>query len=118
MNLKALNTKKEAMESTEIFDRTKFDELSIGEQKEWLEAGNKVEDWRGIEIFEGDIVQQYRVIEGYGEYDTEIKLWEPFEVKRGNYTHGKWIAEDVDGEKYSVVHYVFGRELKVVKNDV
>ena len=76
MNLKALNAKKEAVESTEIFDRTKFDELSIGEQKEWLEAGNKVEDWRGIEIFEGDIVQQYRVIEGYGEYDTEIKLWE------------------------------------------
>lgn len=37
---------------------------------------------------------------------------------RGKNMNLKTLAEDVDGEKYSVVHYVFGRKLKVVKNDI
>lgn len=41
---------------TGLFDGTKFDDLPISEQKNWLK-NNKQEDWKGKEVFEGDIVR-------------------------------------------------------------
>lgn len=41
---------------TGLFDGTKFDDLTIVEQKNWLK-NNKQEDWKGKEIYEGDVVK-------------------------------------------------------------
>lgn len=46
----------EIYQATGVFDATKFKELSEEEQKLWLE-NNSAEDWKGREIYEGDIVQ-------------------------------------------------------------
>ena len=53
------------MQSTGLYDNTKFEDLSEEEQEEWLESGKTADEWQGREVFEGDIVE---II-----YD-----WEPF----------------------------------------
>lgn len=45
------------MQSTGLHDNTKFKDLSNEEQEEWLESGKTADDWKGREIFEGDIVE-------------------------------------------------------------
>ncbi|MCJ1993786.1 hypothetical protein GYN24_04235 [Lactococcus piscium] len=45
------------MQSTGLHDSTKFEDLLEEEQEEWLESGNTAEEWKGREIFEGDIVE-------------------------------------------------------------
>ena len=74
-----------------------------------------VYDKHGVEIFEGDIIQQVHAYD-YSILEIETDYLEPFEVKKGNYVQGKWIAEKVDGENYSVVRYVFGKDVKVIGN--
>ena len=74
-----------------------------------------VYDKHGVEIFEGDIIQQVHAYD-YSILEIETDFLEPFEVKKGNYVQGKWIAEEVDGENYSVVRYVFGKDIKVIGN--
>ena len=44
------------MQSTGLHDDTKFEDLSEGEQEEWLESGKTAEEWQGREVFEGDIL--------------------------------------------------------------
>ena len=44
------------MQSTGVYDSTKFKELSSIHQEEWLKK-NKAENWHGIEIFTGDVTQ-------------------------------------------------------------
>lgn len=72
-------------------------------------------DEHGVEIFEGDIIQQVHAYD-YSILEIETDYLEPFEVKKGNYVQGKWIAEEIDGENYSVVRYVFGKDVKVIGN--
>lgn len=72
-------------------------------------------DKHGVEIFEGHIIQQVHAYD-YDKLEIETEYLEPFEVKKGNYVQGKWIAEKVDGENYSVVRYVFGKDVKVIGN--
>ena len=72
-------------------------------------------DEQGFEIFEGNIIQQVHAYD-YATLEIETDFLEPFEVKKGNYVQGKWIAEEVDGENYSVVRYVFGKDVKVIGN--
>lgn len=72
-------------------------------------------DKNGVEIFEGDIIQQVHAYD-YDKLEIETDYLEPFEVKKGNYAQGKWIAEEIDGENYSVVRYVFGKDMKVIGN--
>lgn len=72
-------------------------------------------DKHGVEIFEGDIIQQVHAYD-YDKLEIETDYLEPFEVKKGNYTQGKWIAEEIDGENYSVVRYVFGKDVKIIGN--
>ena len=74
-----------------------------------------VYDKHDVEIFEGDVVQQVHAYE-YSGLEIETPHLEPFEVKECNYVHGKWIAEEVNGDNYSVVRYVFGRDIKVIGN--
>ena len=74
-----------------------------------------VYDKHGVEIFQGDIIQQVHAYD-YSILEIETDYLEPFEVKKGNYVQGKWIAEKVDGENYSVVRYVFGKDVKVIGN--
>ena len=51
---------KNLMQSTGIFDATKFKDLTPLLKQEWLK-NNKPEDWHGIEIFEGDVAEiKYR----------------------------------------------------------
>ena len=72
-------------------------------------------DKHGVEMFEGDVIQQVHAYD-YSILEIETNFLEPFEVKKGNYVQGKWIAEKVDGENYSVVRYVFGKDVKVIGN--
>ena len=44
------------MQYTGLKDTTQFNELTKEEQKDWLKD-NKIEDWKGKEIFEGHIVE-------------------------------------------------------------
>ena len=74
-----------------------------------------VYDKHGFEIFEGNIIQQVHAYD-YSILEIETDFLEPFEVKKGNYVQGKWIAEKVDGENYSVVRYVFGKDVKIIGN--
>ena len=46
------------MQSTGLYDSTKFEDLSEEEQEEWLESGKSADEWQGREIFEGDIVNK------------------------------------------------------------
>ena len=74
-----------------------------------------VYDKHGVEIFEGYIIQQVHAYD-FGLGEIEVDYLEPFEVKKGNYAQGKWITEEIDGENYSVVRYVFGKDVKVIGN--
>lgn len=74
-----------------------------------------VYDKHGVEMFEGDVIQQVHAYD-YSILEIETDFLEPFEVKKGNYVQGKWIAEEIDGENYSVVRYVFGKDVKVIGN--
>lgn len=74
-----------------------------------------VYDKHGVEIFEGDIIQQVHAYD-YSILEIETDFLEPFEVKKRNYVQGKWIAEEVDEKNYSVVRYVFGKDIKVIGN--
>lgn len=44
------------MQSTGIYDATKWKELSPEKKSEWLKE-NKIQDWKGVEIFEGDVTE-------------------------------------------------------------
>ena len=44
------------MQSTGLHDNAKFEDLSEEEQKEWLESGKTADEWKGQEVFEGDIL--------------------------------------------------------------
>lgn len=71
-----------------------------------------ITDKNGVKIFVGNRVQPYRV-NTFGHI-PDTKLGNDFIVKHDNYVYGKWIAEDVGKDTYSVTGYHFGRELAVV----
>ena len=72
-------------------------------------------DKHGVEIFEGDIIQQVHAYD-YDKLEIETDYLEPFEVKKGNYVQGKWIAKEIDRKSYSAIRCVFGRDIKVIGN--
>lgn len=69
--LPALRQDCELMQYTGLKDSTQFNELTKEEQEDWLK-GNKQEDWKGKEIFEGDIVD-IQFDEGYSDDYIEIE---------------------------------------------
>ena len=38
-------------------DNTKWDELADDLQKDWLGSGKKKEDWKGFELYDGDLIK-------------------------------------------------------------
>ena len=66
-------------------------------------------DTSGKDIYEGDIVQP---VISY----TKRNIGKPFEVKKGNYVYGKWIAKDVSSKEFGVDGYYFSNEIKVIGN--
>lgn len=66
-------------------------------------------DVNGKEIYEGDIVQP---VLSY----TNSKIGKPFEVKKGNYVYGKWIAKDVSSKGFGVDGNYFSNEIQTVGN--
>ena len=74
-----------------------------------LEQFTGLKDVSGKEIYEGDIVQP---VLSY----TNSKIGKPFEVKKGNYVYGKWIAKDVSNKGFGVDGYYFSNEIQTVGN--
>lgn len=74
-----------------------------------LEQFTGLKDVNGKEIYEGDVVQP---VLSY----TNSKIGKPFEVKKGNYVYGKWIAKDVSSKGFGVDGYYFSNEIQTVGN--
>lgn len=72
-------------------------------------------DKHGVEIFQGDVVQQVHAYD-YATLEIETDFLEPFEVKKGNYVQGKWIAKEVELKSHSAIRCVFGSNIKVIGN--
>lgn len=70
---------------------------------------------QGVEIFEGDVIQEVHAYE-YANVEIETDYLEPFEIKKCNYVQGKWIAKEIGTEDFSVIGYVFGKNVKVIGN--
>lgn len=98
----------ELMQYTGLKDSTEFNELTKEEQEDWLKE-NKIEDWKGKEIFEGDIIQDINDnnLLRYGE-DNNLT---PVEFYNGSFGisvifDGAFVPlypYDVDGFKFKVV---------------
>ena len=74
-----------------------------------------VYDKHGVEIFEGDIIQQVHAYD-YSILEIETDFLEPFEVKKEKYVQGKWIAKEVELKSHSAITCVFGSDVKVIGN--
>ncbi|WP_426665206.1 YopX family protein [Lactiplantibacillus plantarum] len=74
-----------------------------------LEQFTGLKDVNGKEIYIGDIVQPVSL-------HMNLKRGKPFEVKKGNYVYGKWIAKDISNKGFSVNGYYFDYEIQVASN--
>lgn len=74
-----------------------------------LEQFTGLKDVNGKDIYEGDIVQP---VSSY----MHLKRGKPFEVKKGNYVYGKWIAKDISNKVFSVNGCYFDYEIQVTGN--
>lgn len=59
------------MQTTCVLDATKFKNLTLEQQKEWLK-NHKQEDWQGIEIFEEDVVA---INYGKGKFEYGVVVY-------------------------------------------
>ena len=74
-----------------------------------LEQFTGLKDVNGKDIYEGDIVQPVSL-------HINLKRGKPFEVKKGNYVYGKWIAKDISNKGFSVNGRYFDYEIQVIGN--
>ena len=74
-----------------------------------IEQFTGLKDDNGKEIYEGDILQP---VFSY----TKKNSGKPFEVKKGNYIYGKWIAKDVSSKGFGVDGYYFSNEMRLIGN--
>lgn len=59
------------MQTTCVLDATKFKNLTLEQQKEWLKNHNQ-EDWQGVEIFEEDVVA---INYGKGKFEYGVVVY-------------------------------------------
>ena len=69
------------MQSTGLYDNTKFEDLSEEEQEEWLESGKTADEWQGREVFEGDLI--HYTYKGFDWYVPVVYEEGRFEVYHG-----------------------------------
>lgn len=66
-------------------------------------------DVNGKGIYEGDIVQPV-------SSHVRLKRGKPFEVNKGKYIYGKWIANDVSSKEFGIDGCYFSNEIQTVGN--
>lgn len=74
-----------------------------------VEQFTGLKDVNGKDIYEGDTIQP---VSSY----INLKRGKPFEVKKGNYVYGKWIAKDISNKGFSVNGCYFDYEIQVIGN--
>ena len=98
---------------TGMKDSTKWEELTEKEQKAWLATGKTKEEWKGREIYEGDVVEktnpkcQYQksIIHCIVVWEDDrymlkvcnVFLWEHYNVEKpenGTFLFFSWIHKD------------------------
>ena len=86
-----------------------FGDFLLDNERYAVEQFTGLTDVNGKEIYEGDIIQPIMLY-------TDRNIGEPFEVKKGNYVYGKWIAKDISSKGFGVNDYYFSNEIKVSGN--
>lgn len=65
---------------TGLYDSTKWESLTEEEKNNFLSKGNKQKDWKGREVYEGDIISVYKdITETYSRGNIEqgtLETWE------------------------------------------
>jgi uncharacterized phage protein (TIGR01671 family) len=64
----------EIMQYTGLHDNTKWEQLTVDEQMKWLSVGKSKEEWKGREIYEGDICKNCDYILDAHISDCRIEL--------------------------------------------
>lgn len=74
-----------------LHDNTKWKDLSKQEQTDWTKAGNKPSQWKGKDIYEGDVVQFDNTEIGGEKYLGEV-VWNDDQTL-GNLSWGLWTVK-------------------------
>ncbi|KKK70181.1 hypothetical protein LCGC14_2926580 [marine sediment metagenome] len=65
----------EIVQWTGLYDNTKWEDLTTIEHLDWIDKGQTKDDWKGKEIYEGDIIAppnfDCKAIVKFGEYNND-----------------------------------------------
>lgn len=92
-----------------VYDEVCFGDFLNNKRRYDVEQFTGLKDVNGKKIYISDIVQPVSL-------HMNLKRGKPFEVKKGNYVYGKWIAKDISNKGFSVNGYYFDYEIQVASN--